>query len=168
VQAHNIVTKLKENGYNNFGIIIGDSVTFNDAKNYDVVWKKYGHDCNLVTWGIGAGFYNDLTRDTLGWAMKTCYSNGKDRMKYTDAPAKHSIPGKVSLKYRRDGKLVAHTRTEYSCENSDYIILNLSPPATFERTKRIVDRQDCSQQEIILSDALRTKMSSPDSVELRA
>ena len=42
VQAHKIVAKLKENGYNNFGIIIGDSVTFNDAKSYDVVWKKYG------------------------------------------------------------------------------------------------------------------------------
>ena len=62
MQAHKIVAKLKENGYNNFGIIMGDSATFNDAKSYDVVWKKYGHDCNLITWGIGAGFYNDLTR----------------------------------------------------------------------------------------------------------
>jgi nicotinic acid phosphoribosyltransferase len=168
VQARNIVTKLKENGYINFGIIIGDSVTFNDAKGYDLVWKKYGHDCNLVTWGIGAGFYNDLTRDSLGWAMKTCYSNGKERMKYTDTIAKRSIPGKVSLKYRRDGKLVAHTKTEYSCENSDYILLNISTPSTFERTKKIANRQDCDQQEIILSDALRTKMLSPDSIELRA
>ena len=168
VQAHKIVAKLKENGYNNFGIIMGDSATFNDAKSYDVVWKKYGHDCNLITWGIGAGFYNDLTRDTLGWSMKTCYSNGKDRMKCTDTLVKRSIPGKVSLKYRRDGKLVAHKRTEYSCENSDYIILNISTPSTFERTKKIANEQNCGQQEIILSDALLGKMLSPDSIELRA
>ena len=54
-------------------------------------------DCNLITWGIGAGFYNDLTWDTLGWSMKTCYSNGKDRMKCTDTLVKRYIPGKVSL-----------------------------------------------------------------------
>ena len=89
-------------------------------------------------------------------------------MKYTDTIAKRSIPGEVSLKYRRDGKLVAHTRTEYSCENSDYILLNISTPSTFERTQKIAHRQDCDQQEIILSDALRTKMLSPDSIELRA
>ncbi len=160
-----MVTKLKENGYNNFGIIIGDSITFDDAKGYDVVWKKYGHDCNLVTWGIGAGFYNDLTRDTLGWAMKTCYSNGKDRMKWTDAIAKRSIPGRVSLK-RTDGRLVAHTRTE-DCKNSDYIILNVSTPFSFERIKEIANRQNYSQQEIILSEALQRKMLFYDSIELR-
>jgi hypothetical protein len=99
---------------------------------------------------------------------KTCYSNGKDRMKCTDTLVKRSIPGNVSLKYRRDGKLVAHKRLEYSCENSDYIILNISTPSTFERTKKIANKQNCGQQEIILSDALLGKMLSPDSIELRA
>jgi nicotinic acid phosphoribosyltransferase len=33
-QAHKIVTKLKENGYSNFGIILGDSITFDQAKEW--------------------------------------------------------------------------------------------------------------------------------------
>ena len=99
---------------------------------------------------------------------ETCYSNGKDRMKCTDSLAKRSIPGNVRLKYRRDGKLVAHTRTEYSYENSDYILLNMSTPSTFERIKKIANRQDCSQQEIILSDALRAMLYQSDIMELRA
>lgn len=44
--------------------------------------SQYNINPDILTWGIGAGFYKDLERDTLGWSMKTCFSNGRDTMKY--------------------------------------------------------------------------------------
>jgi nicotinamide phosphoribosyltransferase len=48
-------------------------------------------------------FYNYLTRETLGWAMKTAYSNGRNRMKFSEN--KWSIPGKVKLVKDYVGKI---------------------------------------------------------------
>jgi hypothetical protein len=44
-QAHFIAPKL--NG-RNFGIIIGDSITFDAAKKSDEAWEKLGHSCDLA------------------------------------------------------------------------------------------------------------------------
>jgi nicotinic acid phosphoribosyltransferase len=68
------------------------------AKNYDRAWEDLGHSCELLIWGIGAGYYNNLERDTLGRSMKTRFSNKRDRMKYTDTPFKRSIPGNCSIR----------------------------------------------------------------------
>jgi len=110
----------------------------------------------LLTWGIGAGFYNDLERDTLGWSMKTCFSNKKDRMKYTDSSIKRSIPGKVTLQ-RKDERLVVYpqTQTQY---DSDYVVLNKAIPLTFKKIKENANIQDTIQNEIILSHELQAKM----------
>ncbi|MFY9868288.1 MAG: hypothetical protein WAK17_01070, partial [Candidatus Nitrosopolaris sp.] len=153
-QAHSIASKL--NG-RNFGIIIGDSVTFDSAKKFDEAWEKLGHSCDLLTWGIGAGFYKDLERDTLGWSMKTCFSNKKDRMKYTDTPIKRSIPGKVTLQ-RKDGRLVAYPQTQTQNNDSDYVVLNKATPLTFKEITEIANIQDTTQSDIILSHELQAKM----------
>jgi nicotinamide phosphoribosyltransferase len=59
-----------------------------------------------VNYGIGAGFYKHIERDTLGWAMKTAFSNGKPRMKFSEDPLKRSTPGRIGI-YRDDkGHLV--------------------------------------------------------------
>jgi nicotinamide phosphoribosyltransferase len=56
---------------------------------------------NFVNYGIGAGFYKHIDRDTLGWAMKTAFSNGKPRMKFSEDPLKRSTPGEIGI-YRND------------------------------------------------------------------
>jgi nicotinamide phosphoribosyltransferase len=153
-QAHSIASKL--NG-RNFGIIIGDSVTFDSAKKSDEAWEKLGHSCDLLTWGIGAGFYKDLERDTLGWSMKTCFSNKKDRMKYTDTPIKRSIPGKVTLQ-RKDRRVIVYPQTQTQNDDSDYVVLNQATPLTFKEIKENTNIQDTTQNEIILSHDLQAKI----------
>jgi nicotinic acid phosphoribosyltransferase len=118
---------------------------------------KLDHSCGLLTWGIGAGFYNDLERATLGWSLKTCFSNKRDRMKYTDTSIKRSIPRKVSLQHR-DGKLVVQAQTQTN--NSDYIILNKTAQMTFKEIEEIANRQDTTQNETILSYTLRAKIET--------
>jgi hypothetical protein len=97
-----------------------------------------------------------LERDTLGWSMKTCFSNKKDRMKYTDTPIKRSIPGKVTLQ-RKDGRLVVYpqTQTQY---DSEYVVLNKAIPLTFKEITQTANMQDTTQNEIILSHELQAKM----------
>jgi nicotinamide phosphoribosyltransferase len=75
--------------------IIGDEMNFEKAKEYDDFLETYNIPLQNMTYGIGGGFYNNLTRDTLGWAMKTAYSNGRNRMKFSEN--KQSIPGKVQV-----------------------------------------------------------------------
>ncbi|TYP79524.1 nicotinamide phosphoribosyltransferase domain-containing protein [Paenibacillus methanolicus] len=79
------------------GVIIGEGMSFEQAKRYDRVLEENGVPLAFVAYGIGSGFYNHIDRDTLGWAMKTAYSNGKDRMKFSMDPLKRSIPGRVGI-----------------------------------------------------------------------
>ena len=79
-------------------------------------------------------------------------------MKCTDTLIKRSIPGKVSLNYDRDGKLMAHTRTKDSCPDSESKILNKCSPMSFQEIKSIANRQESKQEQIIFSDSLQTKM----------
>jgi len=142
-----------------FAFIIGDSVNFAQAKEYDNELKsQYNINPDILTWGIGAGFYKDLERDTLGWSMKTCYSNGRDTMKCTDVEWKRSIPGKVSLNYDINGVLRAHTRTKDSCDNHLYHILNDQKRLQFGWIKMFANsEQNTAQENIVFSDALQTK-----------
>jgi nicotinamide phosphoribosyltransferase len=83
--------------------IIGDEMNFEKAKQYDDFLEAHNIPLQNMNYGIGAGFYNDTTRDTLGWAMKTAYSNGKNRMKFSEN--KQSIPGKVQVVKDRYGQI---------------------------------------------------------------
>lgn len=79
----------------NTSVIIGEGITFDKIKDYDKKFKQLGVDLNWVNYGMGAGFYRDIDRDHLGFAMKTSYSNGENRMKFSADPIKQSIPGNV-------------------------------------------------------------------------
>ncbi len=86
--------------------IIGNEMNFEKAKEYDRFLETNDIPLQNMTYGIGGGFYNDLTRDTLGWAMKTAYSNGKSRMKFSTN--KQSIPGKVEVVKDRYGQICVY------------------------------------------------------------
>jgi nicotinamide phosphoribosyltransferase len=97
LQAVMIYDVVKRNNISNASVIIGESMSFENAKRCDKYLKENGVPTNFVFYGIGGGFYNHITRDTLGWAMKTGYSNGKPRMKFSMEPVKRSIPGAVDI-----------------------------------------------------------------------
>ena len=86
--------------------IIGNEMNFEKAKEYDKFLEAHNIPLQNMNYGIGGGFYNDLTRDTLGWAMKTAYSNGKNRMKFS--ANKQSIPGKVQVVKDRYGQICVY------------------------------------------------------------
>lgn len=95
------------------GIIIGDGVTYESAKEGDNYFRSMGHDLHKIVWGIGAGFYNDINRDSYGLAMKTAISNFADRMKFSDTPIKQSIPGRVKLTFEKDKVIVDEAKEVY-------------------------------------------------------
>lgn len=91
----------------NVTVIIGESMSFANVLRYDRILKLKQIPFNFVNYGIGGGFYNHINRDTLGFAMKTAFSNGKPRMKFGMDEIKRSIPDKVTLIYGADNNLVA-------------------------------------------------------------
>jgi nicotinamide phosphoribosyltransferase len=93
------------------GVIIGEGMNFEQVKRYDARLEAEGVPLTFVAYGIGSGFYNHIDRDTYGWAMKTAYSNGKDRMKFAMVALKRSIPGRVRL-VRVEGELMAIAHEE--------------------------------------------------------
>jgi nicotinamide phosphoribosyltransferase len=88
------------------GVIIGEGMDFEQVKRYDARLETEGVPLAFFAYGVGSGFYNHIDRDTYGWAMKTAYSNGKDRMKFAMVALKRSIPGRVRL-VRAEGELMA-------------------------------------------------------------
>jgi nicotinamide phosphoribosyltransferase len=103
VRAYRIVER---NNLANVSAIIGENMDFENAKKADAYFEMHGVPLNFVNYGIGGGFYNYITRETLGWAMKTAYSNGADRMKFSENPIKRSIPGKVAILRNGFGDMV--------------------------------------------------------------
>lgn len=82
----------------NWSVIIGESMSFQAMKNMDIKLEKIGFPLSRMFIGIGAGFYNHINRDTLGFSMKSAFSNHKPRMKVVKSnPFKQSIPGNVNL-----------------------------------------------------------------------
>lgn len=113
-QAATIISKLKGAGLENGSVIIGEGMSFENAKQMDAAFIKEGIDISKISYGIGSGYYKDMERDTLGWAMKTAYSNNKNRMKLVEScELKQSIPGEVELLRRdSDGAVVAAYKEE--------------------------------------------------------
>ena len=56
-------------------------MSLTEARKADAFFSKNNVPLPFVSYGIGAGFYKHIERDTLGWAMKTAFSNGAPRMK---------------------------------------------------------------------------------------
>lgn len=95
----------------NWSMIIGEGMTLEKIEEFDKTLLESGFPLEKMSYGIGAGFYKHIDRDWLGHAMKTAYSNGKPRMKFS-TPFKTSIPNQVNLvmvdgemtvDYTRDG-----------------------------------------------------------------
>jgi nicotinamide phosphoribosyltransferase len=84
--------------------IIGEDMDFDKVKYFDNELSKAGFDPNDMTYGIGAGYYDNVNRNFLGFSMKTAYSNGKPRMKFS-ASGKMSIPGRVRLAYEGNRRM---------------------------------------------------------------
>ena len=106
---------VKEKGIDNVTVIIGEGIDFEIIKEYDFMLEELGIPLDFFVYGIGGGLHRDIGRDTHGLAMKTSFSNGKDRMKLVKSdPFKQSLPGDVSL-FREDGKMVV----DYGRDSSD-------------------------------------------------
>lgn len=96
-QAHAIWEQKARNGLDNVSVIIGEGMSFHQAREYDTTLYNANIPLSFVFYGVGAGFYKDIDRDYLGWSMKTAYSNGANRMKFAASAIKQSIPGVVDL-----------------------------------------------------------------------
>lgn len=169
-QAINLYTKCVEvHGCTNTGVIIGMDMSFDRAMEYDRHLELAKVPLDYVSYGIGAGFYKHIERDTLGFAMKTGFSNGRPRMKFSNEPIKQSIPGIVDLFYDADGNMIAFTENEgkqfprelslyetiyrYDGEKEVVVMPN------WDQTRETVRLQNDSQQEIILSAGIRALIS---------
>ncbi|AIE60195.1 nicotinamide phosphoribosyltransferase domain-containing protein [Bacillus methanolicus] len=147
---------------------IGDGMSFEVMKKYDAILEEHGIPLNFVAYGIGAGFYQHMTRDTLSWAMKTAYSNGKDRMKFGMEPIKRSIPGEVKVVKIADD-LVVETVDESERESLYEVIyhhdgtektptIKIADEEHWKQVQERVHKQDAKQERIILSKAIQEKI----------
>lgn len=162
----------RKNQLKNVSVIIGEGMSLEEAKNCDSYLLANGVPLNFVSYGIGAGFYKHIDRDTHGWAMKTAYSNGADRMKFSMTPLKRSIPGKVEVIRPNNGYMTVIAQEEYVDESTSeymYDIVYLKNAdmedafiqvadwdETFERAKHIDD----SQTRILLSEVIHDKVAA--------
>jgi len=160
-QAVRIYKNLNKAGYDNFSIIIGEGMSFEKAVEYDIGFALANVPLTKVFYGIGAGYYKDLERDTLGWAQKTSYSNGKNRMKLVKSnPLKQSIPGVIRLVNTCHGVMV-ETCHENSGANLLKVIYNdgvMEPVPGFKEIKENAINSFTGQQRIVLSRELEIEI----------
>lgn len=109
-QAHAIWAQKQRHNLDNVSCIIGEGMSFKQAREYDKTLEHAKIPLSFVFYGVGAGFYKDIDRDYLGWSMKTAYSNGANRMKFADSVLKQSIPGVVDLLRADDGAMYVDLR----------------------------------------------------------
>jgi nicotinamide phosphoribosyltransferase len=153
---------------NNVSAIIGEGMDFENAKKADAYFEQHGVPLNFVSYGVGGGFYNYINRDTLGWAMKTAFSNGKDRMKFSENPIKRSIPGKVAIVLNVNGDLVVEK--EDSAVENNYTTIYFHNDITVEpeineynalywkEVQRVALEQNTTQDIIYLSSEIREEI----------
>lgn len=98
-QTVEVYKQTQRHDIKNVSVIIGENMSYHNVKRYDLFFQLRQVPLTFVSYGIGGGFYNHINRDTLGFAMKTAYSNGKPRMKFGMDALKRSIPDKVELVY---------------------------------------------------------------------
>lgn len=152
----------------NVSAIIGESMDFENVKKADAYFEQHGVPLNFVSYGVGSGFYNYINRDLLGWAMKTAYSNGKDRMKFSENPIKRSIPGKVAITRNSYGDMVVekednatdnlYTTVYFHNElTKEPEVLDYSP-LFWKEVQRVALEQDTTQDIIYLSEDIREEI----------
>lgn len=105
-----------EKGYklldSHIGLIYGDAITINRAKEIISKLEQKGFASINVVFGIGSHTYQYNTRDTFGFALKSthCVINGEEKMIFkdpkTDNGVKKSQKGRVEVCKTEDGKIV--------------------------------------------------------------
>lgn len=106
-QVVDIYKQVQLNNLTNVSAIIGEGMSYQEVKRTDFFFNMRQVPLDFVSYGVGGGFYNHITRDTLGFAMKTAYSNGAPRMKFGMNPLKRSIPDAVRLVLNENGEMMA-------------------------------------------------------------
>lgn len=115
VDIHDVV---KENSLDNVSVIVGEGMSLEAAKEADIFFLQNNVPLTFVNYGIGAGFYKKIERDTLGWAMKTAFSNGKPRMKFSEDALKRSTPGIIGIyRHSNDNMLTVECKDELDKAN---------------------------------------------------
>lgn len=98
-------------------VIQGDGVTLEKVEEILETLKQNGYSANNVTFGCGGYLLQDMTRDSLRFAMKGCYAivNGEERniskTVVTDA-TKVSKAGNLTLVKNHDGEYQTVTMDE--------------------------------------------------------
>lgn len=163
VNAYKIVSR---NKLTNVTAIIGEGMDFENAKKCDEYMEQHNVPLNFVAYGIGSGFYNYITRDTLNFAYKTAYSNGKPRMKFSAIPLKRSIPNIVTLNYNEFGDMVVDFE-QYNGQDSLYQdiyfhdqfmkepIIKVADVAHWESVRELALTQNTDQNVIYKSKAVQ-------------
>lgn len=167
-QAVRIYKNARKFKRTNMSVIIGEGMSFESAKRCDEYLLQNGVPLSFVSYGIGAGFYKHIERDTLGWAMKTAYSNGKPRMKFSMVPIKRSIPGIVGLKSIGDDMFVVpENNLQHDDENLYEIIYfhnDLTqepslPEVDWNKAKEVANNQNDWQEVIYISEEINDLVS---------
>lgn len=151
-------------------VIIGEGMTFNKIKQYDNSFKYRGVPLSWVYYGMGGGFHNHITRDYLGFAMKTSFSNGKPRMKFSADPIKRSIAGDVDLFKDKNNEMFVDLankqgglyRTIYY--HDKYLIKPSFKRQSWKEIKAIASIQSDRQKVIKVSDDVNKMMSDIEKV----
>lgn len=166
-QAESILRQATESGKKHVRAVIGENVTFRRIIEHDLTFRGKKIDPSLVTYGMGGNYHNWITRETHGWAMKACYSNGREVMKL--ANGKRSIAGEVDIVKTYSGRLkvvnpeeeiLCHTASQYMWPYEYDLDTNkiLLQPQRLPDTKARVDTYRAIpnlQQRIDISDDAR-------------
>lgn len=170
-QAIDIYRVAEANGLlNDAAVIIGEGMSFEQVRQYDEILEQNSIPLAFVSYGVGSGFYGHIGRDTLGWAMKTAYSNGQDRMKFSMDAGKRSIPGEVKVARNEMNQLVIHAADERGITGLYEVIYehdgqgtgtpHMLPagPDHWEAVQNRMRGENEQQQTIILSDTIESKI----------
>lgn len=154
----------------NVSAIIGEGMDFENVKKADAYFEQHGVPLNFVSYGVGGGFYNYINRDTLGWAMKTAFSNGKSRMKFSENPIKRSIPSAVGIYRNEYGDMIVGKEESVQEDQNLYEIIyfhthTVDKPymkeyndAHWQSVQELGLSQSTEQATIYLSDEIRAEI----------
>lgn len=81
----------------NVSVIIGEGMSLEQAKKYDEILVANDVPLGFVFYGIGGGIHKHINRDFINFSMKTSFSNGESRCKFSADPIKASIAGKIDI-----------------------------------------------------------------------
>lgn len=112
-QAVAVYKKAEAYNLTNISVIIGEGMSFQNIKRKDFFFQMRQVPINFVAYGVGSGFYNHINRDTLGFAMKTAFSNGRPRMKFGMNEIKRSIPDAVIVFTNENGEMAVCREKEW-------------------------------------------------------